>query len=71
MRSRKGAAMYRVILKNTAYGEFNKELGKYDTCKAETRFDCKDLDQAMGLIELMVVTADALDFSIFKIEEDV
>ena len=69
MRSRKGAAMYRIILKCKAYG-YSKEDNSLDTRLAETRFDCKDLDQAIGLIELMVVTADALDFSIFKIEED-
>ena len=69
MRSRKGAAMYRVILKSKSY-EYDKETGHYKNGTAETRFDCKDLDQAIGLIELMVLTADNLDFSIWKSAEE-
>lgn len=69
MRSRKGAAMYRIILKSKSY-EYDKETGHYKNGTAETRFDCKDLDQAMGLLELMICTADGLDFSIWKTVEE-
>ena len=70
MRSRKGAAMYRIILKSKSY-EYDKETGHYKNGTAETRFDCEDLDQAMCLLELMVCTADGLDFSVWKSAEEV
>ena len=69
MRSRKGAAMYRVILKSRSL-EYDKVECKYKDAIAESRFDCKDYEQAMGLIELMVSTSDCLEFSVFKVEED-
>ena len=61
--------MYRVILKSQSF-EYDKVECKFKNSKAESRFDCKDYEQAMGLIELMVATADCLEFSVFKVEED-
>ena len=71
MRSRKGAAMFRLIVKAETLGAFDPETGRYDRHTASIEFDCDTLTQMVGLLEYMVLTTRGpLDCSILRIEED-
>ena len=63
--------MYRLTLKSTAIGRYDKETGRLDRYEAERRFDCETLNQLCGLLELMTATSEnELDLSIVRREDD-
>ena len=59
--------MYRLTLKQTALGRYDKETGKLERYETEKQFDCETVQQLTGLLEFMIATSeDALDLRIAR-----